>query len=785
MSKLSLFLALSLTLALMLGAMTNDVFAFGPTASKLPRVDDVRLDSALARTARGIFRSMIEPYADGLVHRPFSEEPGDAVSEGQAYGMMVALYANDEAVFNRIWDAAEKNMWSDEAKLYNWRWGAKGGIIGTGMATDADQDIALMLLFADSLAKKGKWKQHTSTRGAGYKERALEIIGTLWDKAVVDGKFLAPGAGWGGRDFVNPGYFSPASYKIFAQVDPSRNWKGVVDQCYQTLFLSPGAGKGLLPDWMTPGGAFFTGTLGYNAFRAGQSMYKDAIRVHWRLAMDWLWFGDARAKIWLDSATAFIGAPERANFYTMDGLVLPVTDTFTLGSGEKRSRREHSELTVGMWACAPFVTLGPEGAKPWSDKLLEFAAESRDLWGKPADTALPNRDGSMPNEAYFEQFLAWYGAAILAGRFSNIWEDLDDPNPALPLAWVTPFSATPEVVDFQVGPLRLAGAFNKPVNWVAQITHHATGAMWSHAARGANVAMDWHGFDATGKRFPQGWCKVSLTARGLAAVETWVWLSHHRDLRIDATWLLLDDFSGPTLQPYLGAWSTFNNSHLGGSAKVGSTALAGTGAGRHLAWAFDLGTGGYQFCGLEWLAGGQTGAGSVLNGSDKISYRAKADKRTVIDFHLVQSNIGDDNYFGKFDTVTTEWKVFEHSLADFRGRLGQRDGKADVEKGLGFRWHIQFDKNQGLFGGQGGAGQTGANPAGSIQIDDIRIGGNLAVMYTAPEAALPRTGNPPALGVKRPIDRVKAKARRGVLGKSRSTLVTPEGRFFKVSGRAE
>src|SRR5690606_25922922 len=132
--------------------------AFGPTVSLMPRIEDPRLDSALARTARGIIRRNIDPYADGLVHRPNSEEPGDAVSEGQAYGMMIALYSGDQATFNRVWDAAEKLMWNTGSKLYDWRVGAKGGIIGTGMATDADQDIALMLLFADSLVAKGKWK---------------------------------------------------------------------------------------------------------------------------------------------------------------------------------------------------------------------------------------------------------------------------------------------------------------------------------------------------------------------------------------------------------------------------------------------------------------------------------------------------------------------------------------------------------------------------------------------------------------------------------------------------
>ncbi|MEO7424605.1 MAG: glycosyl hydrolase family 8 [Fibrobacteria bacterium] len=710
--------------------------AFGPTASLLPRIADTRLDSALARTARGLIKHNIDPYPDGLVHRPNSEEPGDAVSEGQAYGMIVALYSGDQATFNRVWDAAETALWSGSGKLYNWRLGADGGVIGSGMATDADQDIALMLLFADSLASKGVWKAHSSPKAATYRQRALEIIGSIWNSAVQDGRYLAPGSGWGGKAFVNPGYFSPASYRIFAKADPGHDWMGVIDQCYATLFANPGAGKGLLPDWMVPDGSYFEGSLGYNAFRGGRSMYKDAIRVHWRLAMDWLWFGDARAKRWLDSAAAFIRSPERANFYTMDGVALPATDTFSLGNGEKRSRREYSELTVGMWACAAFSSLGPEASRPWADAMVAFLPTDAGIWGLPADLAIPERTGSTPNEEYFEQFLAWFGAAVMAGRFSNIWDDLDDPLPGVPVSWTALPAYTPADLDFQVAPLHIEGRLNKPAGWTARITHYPSNASWSFSQRSADVTLDWKGMDASGMPFPQGWCAVTVSVPGLPEAGGWAWLSHHRDLRVDGSWLMVDDFSGPALQPNLGTWGSFANGSAGGTAKVGPLAPSGTDADRALTWSFDLGTGGYQYCGLEWRKGGWSGMAAMT----KIRYRARATQRTVIDLHLLQSDITDDNYFGALDTIGTAWKTYEHGLADFQGRLGNRSGKADAAKGQAFRWHIQADKNPSL-------------ATGSVTVDDIRVTGDLAAMYTAPFPALPRSGVPPASlrpGTRRP-----------------------------------
>jgi hypothetical protein len=153
-----------------------------------------------------------------------------------------------------------------------------------------------------------------------------------------------------------------------------------------------------------------------------------------------------------------------------------------------------------------------------------------------------------------------------------------------------------------------------------------------------------------------------------------------------------------------------------------------------LTWDFNLGAGGYQYCGLEWSKAGWPGLAFV----DKVRYRAKAAQPTVIDFHLVQSDIGDDNYFGVLDTLGTTWKVYEHALKDFRGRLGTRSGAPDPAKGDAFRWHIQFDKNPKAL-------------TGSVSLDEFLVGGDMAKMYTAPEPAVPRSGNPP-IGVKpRPV----------------------------------
>ena len=225
-----------------------------PFPITLPAVSQ-SYDSILLKTWQGIKKRNIDPYSIPLVHRPKSEKPDDAVSEGVVYGLFCALYCNDQPYFNKIWDAAEQYMWAGNS--YNWRVDKSGGVIGTGPASDAEEDIACALIFADLLVKRNVWQQHTSPKGATYAVRAQSVIDDIWNVMVESGKYLRPGSNWGGAAFVNPGYFAPAFYRIFGEFGGAKyDWAGVIDQCYRSAALSPGFKNGLVPDWMKPDGSW-------------------------------------------------------------------------------------------------------------------------------------------------------------------------------------------------------------------------------------------------------------------------------------------------------------------------------------------------------------------------------------------------------------------------------------------------------------------------------------------------------------------------------------------------
>ena len=211
-----------------------------------------------------------------LLHRPYSETPGDAVSEGVGYGLLTAWALNDTYVFHRLYQGADSTMWN--GRFYDWRVDASNQKVAFGAATDAEQDIAASLILVLYQMDTERWP--VEFRGI-YRERAQTLLNHLWEEGVTSQGILRPGYGWGGEGFVNVGYFAPAWYRIFHEFDAeARDWISVVDRSYNVLRHSPGYDRGLVPDWMTPEGQFVDDT-GYNAYGKGRYMYKDAIRTLW------------------------------------------------------------------------------------------------------------------------------------------------------------------------------------------------------------------------------------------------------------------------------------------------------------------------------------------------------------------------------------------------------------------------------------------------------------------------------------------------------------------------
>jgi endo-1,4-beta-D-glucanase Y len=253
---------------------------------------------------------------------------GSTVSEGIGYGMILAVYMNDQNTFDQLWLYEQQNL--DKNGLMNWApQGPQDMTSGcTGGATDADEDMA----FALAMAAK-QWGGQGAL-GATYAKLATQQANLVWSWEIFkasDGKGVQPGE-WG-VDFmhVNPSYFAPAYYRVFQAIDSGDAWGDLINTTYDTLtsVVSSANGNqttGLAPGWCySQGGGYKGPYLPGGSGGPGNYQY-DACRVPFRIGLDWCLNGETRARDYVAKTGAFfsgVGVNNIADGYGLDGTPQP------------------------------------------------------------------------------------------------------------------------------------------------------------------------------------------------------------------------------------------------------------------------------------------------------------------------------------------------------------------------------------------------------------------------------------------------------------------------------
>ncbi|MEO5769594.1 MAG: glycosyl hydrolase family 8 [Polyangia bacterium] len=286
-------------------------------------------------------------------------EPGlerdSTVSEGIAYGMLIAVYMADQALFDDLWKYEQS--WLDKNGLMDWYINAAGTTrLDSGAATDADEDMAFALLMADR-----QWGGMGSLAKT-YLQHAKEQITKIWNNEVFQSKYLKPGDTWGDASTINVSYFAPYYYRLFAKVDTANtsNWNALLQTSYDTLARSLNTANGnqsngLVPAWCDAdgkpnGGAFLTGSP--------TNYQYDSCRTPFRFGMDWCLFGDTRAKDYVAKTTTFfsgIGATSIVDGYDLNGTPRPEFQKDTLS-------RIQSAAFVGPAGVGAMGAVGMSGA---------------------------------------------------------------------------------------------------------------------------------------------------------------------------------------------------------------------------------------------------------------------------------------------------------------------------------------------------------------------------------------------------------------------------------------
>ncbi len=313
-------------------------------------------------------------------------------SEGQSYALLRAVWSDDKQTFDKVWNWTKADMKRPDDSLLTWRWGKRGdgtyGALengGDNSASDADTDIALALVFAAN-----RWNEKS------YLVQAKMIIHDIWKKetATAYGKRYLVAGNWASdqqRIIVNPSYFAPYAWKIFAKVD-NNDWNSLVSPAYTLLDtssknkLDADHAVGLAPDWVAIDKK--TGELSATNLQNLTTNYSyDAVRIPWRISLDYIWNKDPRAKAYLDSLSII------DKLYKKDGKLYAA---YTHNGTPVQTYESPTAYGAGM---GYFIVEKPEVAKEiYQDKILKLYSNDQNTF----------RD----DIGYYEQNWLWFGAAL-------------------------------------------------------------------------------------------------------------------------------------------------------------------------------------------------------------------------------------------------------------------------------------------------------------------------------------------------------------------------------------
>lgn len=315
-------------------------------------------------------------------------------SEGQSYAMLRAVFVDDKTTFDQVWKWTSENLKREKDNLLGWKWGLRAdgsyGFLedgGDNSASDAETDIALALILANK-----RWGEDE------YVEDALAVIRDLWEyntDEILGKRYLVAGNWARSVDeiVINPSYFSPYAWRLFGEVDDEHDWESLIDPAYEILDLS---GKtpldrekaaGLPPDWFSINRK--DGSIKPSTSHGLQSNYSfDAMRVPFRIALDYYWFEEEIAADYLRGSFERLG-----NYYRQNDKLASAFahDGSPLNTNESPS----------MYATALgyFLIDNPKMAdKIYQEKIVQLYSNDQN-----------NFRDELP---YYDQNWLWFGAAL-------------------------------------------------------------------------------------------------------------------------------------------------------------------------------------------------------------------------------------------------------------------------------------------------------------------------------------------------------------------------------------
>lgn len=272
-------------------------------------------DATVTAAGAGGFLRVKKPDSGSVI--------GSSVSEGIGYGMLLAVYMNDQNLFDNLWMYEQTHL--NANGLMDWEIGPDNLVTsgGRGAATDGDEDMAWALVMADR-----QWGGSGALDDTylNHAKRLIELI-LKYEVDVSRNYLLRPGDQWGNVDVTNISYFAPAYFRIFGQVTGKvEEWNQVIASNYAILERSLNAASGNQNNGLVPAWCDSTGKPVVAYAGAPTHFQHDSTRTPFRIGQDYCYFGEPRALAYLGKISAFyanIGVSNIVDGYNLDGTPRP------------------------------------------------------------------------------------------------------------------------------------------------------------------------------------------------------------------------------------------------------------------------------------------------------------------------------------------------------------------------------------------------------------------------------------------------------------------------------
>jgi endo-1,4-beta-D-glucanase Y len=457
---------------------------------------------------------------DGLIQGNDPDGNKRPISEGQAYGMCLAVWMGDQTAFNSIWQATETSFWKSSKNWYSWITSGDDNFAG-----DADIDICGALIFASALVDEGIWTNST-VGGNTYKAKAKIVLQSIITNFIDQSNNYRinswPGAGDGIR---NPSYHMPFWYPIFKEFGAANSvsgmdWDKAANGAFDLLEAQPNSSKGMARNFSNGSGGSPSGNP--TSTPNNYDMGFDAIRVPYRIGLAGIWYPSKfpRAisyakKVWANGAVD----PDQPGMYQVANA--------TLWGWTEHEYEEF--MTRAMWGtlAASVQDSSDEGAAAFSTiKTYMSGNHVKPGLGYLSGANTDSTCESCPARNYFAQSLGLLGALAIAGRAWNIWDDLKNPwtPPDTTPKITTALTATPASIE-QTASGTTAGTanttlitatWNRSVSWKVRFVGRTSGGTYEKTGTSSSVSFSWYSTlkAVLGKAFTTEVVDVHMSASG-------------------------------------------------------------------------------------------------------------------------------------------------------------------------------------------------------------------------------------------------------------------------------